>query len=83
MSYWRCWRCDAANDEGRNECENCGAHFKAAAPQGTGEKPTLAMYREVPQRTRPLSRPDEHCPEPGCDKTVGEHIAEAKAIAHE
>lgn len=81
MSYWRCRRCEAENEEAVSACENCGA----AATFGQSEKRALPAYRPVEAVQKPWMNPaartndrQQRCPEPGCTKTVGEHIAEFK-----
>ena len=61
MSYWRCWRCDASNDEPSDTCENCSAknHPRNKAPTeradldrcarcGDTSKSTMAFHQDTP-----------------------------------
>lgn len=71
ISGWRC-DCGAYNSKADEECEACGRR----PGEARDDKPHLPAYREFPQRPRPASNKDERCPEPGCEKTVADHIRE-------
>jgi hypothetical protein len=68
--------CGAANVMAYRVCDNCGAERerRPAAP----ERQLPPAYVEFQERRLVRSQPSDRCPEPGCDKTVAEHIAEFK-----
>ena len=75
----------AASD--RKGCERCGANvplntFHDDTPEIKDRGARLCASCWIPalkRRCAGVTR-DTRCPEPGCTKTVAEHIAEAKAI---
>jgi hypothetical protein len=82
---WTCV-CGALNDGGRY-CEVCGTEqTRTAQTPPTPLVPSdgkLPAHREFPERTWQRSSPTDLCEEPGCTKTVAQHIAEFKeAMKH-
>jgi hypothetical protein len=76
---WNCHQCATRNIGGVRYCELCGLeHQNPSPPPAIATVPSA--YREAQPRERPACSPDDRCQEPGCGKTVRDHIDEAKGI---
>lgn len=74
-----------------NDCPECDKRLRADGTCSCGWMPMSATvapprqlpaaYREVAERVRPDSSPDDPCGELGCTLRVRDHIEQAKRIA--
>jgi hypothetical protein len=70
---WECRECHAKNAPKTHFCEACG-QARALAEDKAPTRPPLPWERPS---FKP-STPDDPCDEPGCTKSVRDHIAEFK-----
>ena len=76
--YWTCLTCGAMNLVAHPTCEACAtARIVAAPPEPERQLP---MYREFPAVAYQQPGREERCTEPGCSKTVGEHMADCRRL---
>lgn len=82
MNAWTCEACQASNDVRMRVCDYCGAD-RPRRPEAVPAKTLPPAYQEPPAREYVRAQPTDRCTEPGCTKTVAEHIAEFKRYGRE